>query len=277
MAKTIAPQLAASYRTPVYSAGSLPNSGVSGSAGPYSTYQPLPSYSPSSYNYTVPMTRAPTNVAQTATWLSDLYGQERQAGIQRNQERRDAVLAGYDQRVANNRLASDRNVQDVSQFGDSYRQDLASQYQQNLAKTRQSAMKRGIGNTTVQDTLNRGVTSDYDQGRLRLEDSLLQNRLGVSAQNNAYENALTGDRLQFLTNIEDQYPSVSDVSNLYLQAATENQSAAQTKKAQEAAKQAARDAKRDAMTAEMDLAAKNSQPYVPATNWEQWNFHNRGQ
>jgi hypothetical protein len=208
---------------------------------------------------------------------------DRQAGIQRNLGRRDAALAGYDQRIANNRQMMDayqpqfdaqqaaarqslgdaygtaqagyqdrynRNMAMVNQYGDSQRSDLNQKYQQQLGQANQAAIRSGLGNSTIGMNLNRGVTSDYNRNNLALNDSLLQNRLrtdqtlsgdylnsmiaggsamsGLQNQQNQYgtqlqqanlsrENQMTGDRLGFLAGYTDEYPTLADISNLYLQ------------------------------------------------------------
>lgn len=201
------------------------NAGRSGSGGMFGSYGALPGYNTPQFQataYTAPL--GPDGLplykglaANLAAGYANIGGQLAQWGQGENAARGTAILAGMDQRIANNRGAADASQGYADAYGDSQRRDLSDLYRQNLARSRQSAMQRGLGNTTIQSNLDRGVNADYARSNMQLEDSLLQNRLGILNQNRQYENQLTGDRLGFLAGIENPYPTYADVSNFGLQ------------------------------------------------------------
>lgn len=193
-----------------------------------------------------------TNLAQAAD-------QERQQMMQRAAQRQNAVIGGYDQQIANsrrlgdqgyNQLASnydqvaadaaatrERNMGRIDQYGNSMRQDLAIKNQQALAAAAQSAIKRGLGNTTITDSLVRGQNFDNTRQQMSLEDQLLQNRISTDSQlsgayqgvlqnraqglnqqfnqNLANENQLTSQRLGYIGGIQDDTQGFQNISNLY--------------------------------------------------------------
>lgn len=160
------------------------------------------------------------------------------------------MQTGYGQAQAGFLDRYSRGMADVNAFGNSQRSDLSQKYEQQLAQANQAAMRRGLGNTTVAGAMNRGVTSDYNRNSLALEDQLLQRRQATDQQlsgdylqslmggatavsglrnanlqnatqlqqaNLGRDAALSGDRLQFLASYTDEYPTLADISNLYLQ------------------------------------------------------------
>lgn len=221
--------------------------------------------------------------AKQAYALAGRAEQEGAAGRLANLNLGNDILAGYDQSIANNRALSDqyqtqfdagqttatnalqsgygqaqaglldrynRNMGMVNQYGDSQRSDLAQQYAKQLAASNQSAIRRGLGNTTIRDSLNRGVNSDYARNNLALEDSLLQDRLrtdqslsgdylnsliggatatsGLQERQNQYrtnlwdsnlarENQGSAQRLGFLSGITNDYPTSADYGSYLLQ------------------------------------------------------------
>lgn len=195
------------------------NAGVSGTGGIYGRFGELPRYNPTPYAYQdFNLTPGLTSLsAKRADLFSNVMSQAAQAGQQENAQRGQAILSGYSQRIANNRNLADQQMGYVDAYGASQRRALNEQKTQQLAASRQSALRRGLGNTTIQDSLDRGVNADYSRANMQLEDQLLQNRLNQNQTNIGLENQLTGDRLGFLASIENPYPSLADISNLYLQ------------------------------------------------------------
>jgi hypothetical protein len=193
--------------------------------------------------------------------LAMMADAERQASLKRAADRQNAVIGGYDQQIANSRLLGDqgystlagnydaiasdaaatrdRNMARVDQYGNSMRQDLNVKNRQALAASQQSAVKRGLGNTTITDSLTRGTNFDNTRQQLALEDQLLQNRIatdsslsaayqgtlqnraqGLAAQwnqNMNNENQLTSQRLGYLGGIQDDMSGLENISNLYSQ------------------------------------------------------------
>jgi hypothetical protein len=134
-----------------------------------------------------------------------------------------------------------RNMGRIDQYGQGARSDLNIKNQQALAAASQSAIKRGLGNTTIQDSLKRGQNFDNTRQMMNLNDQLLQSRISTdSSLSNAYQDTmqtraqflqsqraqklanerdLRGRQLQFIEGINDEGPSFNDVSNYYMQAA----------------------------------------------------------
>lgn len=206
-----------------------------------------------------PQTSAIAPGQATYASLAQAAEQERQLNMQRAAARQNAVIGGYDQQIANARLLGDqgysalagnydaltadalatreRNMGRIDQYGNSMRQDLAIKGQQALAAASQSAIKRGLGNTTISDSLIRGQTFDNTRQYMTLEDQLLQNRIatdsnlssvyqntlqnraeGLAAQwnrNMDTENQLTTNRLGYIGGIQDDTQGFQNVAGLY--------------------------------------------------------------
>lgn len=196
-----------------------PNVGVSGTSGYYGRLGSLSPYSPQPYTYTdyTPPATMTSISAQQAALQSNIMAQNAQAQQGENAQRGQAILSGYGQRIANNRGFADQQSGMIDAYGASQRLALEQQRQAQAANARQSAMSRGLGNTTIQDAMTRGVNADYARNQLGLNDQLLQNRLNQNQTNIGLENQLTGERLQFLGAIQNPYPTLADISNLYLQ------------------------------------------------------------
>jgi hypothetical protein len=184
---------------------------------------------------------------------------ERRSLYARAADRQNAVIGGYNQQIADSRAASaqgysqleadygaltadalatrQRNMDRINQYGNSMRQDLDIANQQRLAKARQSAIQRGLGNTTIQDSLVRGQNFDNTRQQLALEDQLLQNRIATDSQlSGAYQgalqtraqglntqrninvdrdNALAQSQLGYIGGIQDDMQGFQNVANLY--------------------------------------------------------------
>jgi hypothetical protein len=193
--------------------------------------------------------------------LAQAAEQERQLNMQRAAAQQNAVIGGYDQQITNARMLGDqgyanlatnydavaadamatreRNMGRIDQYGNSMRQDLAIKGQQALASANQSAIKRGLGNTTIADSLVRGQTFDNTRQYMTLEDQLLQNKIATDAnlsnayqstlqnraqalaaqwnQNMANENQLTTNRLGYIGGIQDDTQGFQNVAGLYSQ------------------------------------------------------------
>ena len=186
---------------------------------------------------------------------------ERIAQAQRATQRQGEVIGGYDTQITNSRargeegyqrLSDDyagvtadalatreRNMARVEQYGTSMRDDLNRKNTQNLAKASQSAIMRGLGNTTIHDSLVRGQNFDNNRQMMSLEDQLLQNRISTDSNlSNVYQNALqnraqmlgnqwnlntqsdnalaTG-RLNYIGGINENMDGFNSVANLYSQ------------------------------------------------------------
>ncbi len=209
--------------------------------------------------YSPAQTIAPIGANPSYVSLANAAQAERANMAQRAADRQNAVLGGYQQMIGNARtlgdqayntlqgnydaLAADakatreRNLARVDAYGNSMRQDLNVASQQAIAKARQSAIQRGLGNTTIQDSLVRGQQFDNQRQQLALEDQLLQNRISTDSnlsgayqaalgnraqalnnqanQNISTENQLGNARLGYLGNIQDDTQGFDRVSGLY--------------------------------------------------------------
>lgn len=152
---------------------------------------------------------------------------------------------GYDQLAANyapitaDALATrERNMARIDTYGDSMRSDLDIKNKQALAAASQSAIKRGLGNTTIQDSLVRGQNFDNTRQKMSLEDQLLQNRISTDAslssayqgalqnraqglasqwnQNISNDNTLASSKLGYIGGIKEDN-SYLDIANIYAQ------------------------------------------------------------
>lgn len=202
---------------------------------------------------------APIGANPSYVSLANAAQAERQNMAQRSADRQNAVLSGYGQQIANNRALGDqvyntldanygqvladasatrdRNMARVDQYGQSLRQDLDLKNRAALAAASQSAIQRGLGNTTIRDSLVRGQNFDNTRQMMSLEDSLLQNRIATDSQlsatyqgalanragalnqqanqNIGNENQLTSQRLGYLGGIQDDNSGFDRVAGLY--------------------------------------------------------------
>lgn len=156
--------------------------------------------------------------ALNAYALAERAKQEAAAGKLENRERGNTILAGYDQSIANNRAISDQIMAMNAGYGQSMQQQLQNDYAARLGASNQSAIRRGLGNTTIRDSLNRGVTSAYDLARMQLGDQLTQRNIGLATDALGRENQGTAQRLGFLGSIQNDYPTSADYGNYLLQA-----------------------------------------------------------
>lgn len=225
-----------------------------GSFPGYNPIAPVSAITPASYSRKTGV----TGVADY-TGLAQAADKERMAIAERANARQAAVIGGYDQQIANNRLLGDRGYQQlqanydpiaadaaatrernmgrIDQYGNSMRSDLDIKAQQQMAAAQQSAIQRGLGNTTVLNSLQRGAAFDNNRQKLALEDQLLQNRIATDSnlsgayqgilqnraqalgsqwnQNVQNENQLTGQRLGYIGGIQEDMTGFNNVANLY--------------------------------------------------------------
>jgi hypothetical protein len=154
---------------------------------------------------------------------------ERLAQQQRATARQQQVISGYDQLQADAFATRERNMGRVDQYGASMRQDLDIRNQQAIAAARQSAIKRGLGNTTIYDSLERGQQFDNTRQKLALEDQLLQNRISTDSSLSAQYQQMGDRRLGYIGGIQEDMSAFNSVANLYsqgLQMQNQNQQAA---------------------------------------------------
>ncbi len=222
----------------------------------YPTVQPVPTY-------TAPVPTSSIQPVRNMGYdqLAVAADKERQAMMARDAARQAQVMAGYQQQLENSRrlgeqgygrlqadyaplladaaATRERNMGRIDQYGNSMRQDLDIKSRQALAAAQQSAIQRGLGNTTIRDSLMRGQAFDNTRQQLALEDQLLQNRIATDSnlsgvyqgalqnraqglnqqwnQNIGVENQIQGNRLGYLGSIQENMDGFNNVANLYTQ------------------------------------------------------------
>jgi hypothetical protein len=101
------------------------------------------------------------------------------------------LAANYGQMTADADATRSRNMARIDQYGKSLRSDLDIKNKQALAAASQSAIKRGLGNMTIQDSLVRGQNFDNNRQMMSLEDQLLKNQISTDADlSKTYQSAL---------------------------------------------------------------------------------------
>jgi hypothetical protein len=210
--------------------------------------------------------------------LAQAAEQERQQQAQRATQRQETTIGGYDEQIAKSQMLGtqgyqalatnydavaadaaatrDRNMGRIDQYGASMRQDLDIKSKQAMAAATQSAIKRGLGGTTIYDSLQRGQQFDNTRQKLSLEDQLLQNKISTDSslssayqsvlqnraqglasqwnQNISNDNQLAGQKLNYIGNIQENMDGFNSVANLYsqqLQMENANQQAALNRQA----------------------------------------------
>lgn len=113
------------------------------------------------------------NQANNATYQQILAGYKAQQG--EYETRTNNISAGYSQMLADN-----QNV------GQADRVALQQQYARNAAMAQQSAVSRGLGNTSVLDSAQRGVNYDYQNSLIGLNDSLYRRQTDIQGQQLGY-------------------------------------------------------------------------------------------
>lgn len=229
------------YSTPDARFPAAPRAGQPGTFGAYGNLPALPQMPGQAYPYQ-PVTitgTAPKKItsqtAQATKSFGDYMAQERQAGIQRNLDRRNVVLEGYNQQIANARGLLDQNAADMAGYGASAKQSLEDNYKRALGAAKSSANKRGLGNTTILNNMERGADADLYRGQIALNDQLMGQKQAQNLSGLDRENALAASRLGFLQSYSDEFPALSDVGNLYVQSASAEETAALAKAAAKAA------------------------------------------
>ena len=155
--------------------------------------------------------------AITAARIAEQARQERLFGQAENRNRGNTILAGYDQNLANNRGISDRMIAENEGYGDSMRRQLYNDYKARGDASRQSAIRRGLGNTTITNSLQRGIDNQYDLASMQLGDQLTQRKIGLLGEGIGRENQGSAQRLGFLNSIQNDYPTSADYGNYLLQ------------------------------------------------------------
>jgi hypothetical protein len=132
--------------------------------------------------------------------LQNQYMQAKQA----NETRYGDINTGYSERYAD-------AMGTLGQFSDQDKADVNKRFDQNLAKSDQSAISRGLYNTTVTDSLRRGVEDDRGAELRRVNDAKLQRQLG-------YQTGLSKEQLDFQERRNDTYPDQGLMAQVAMEA-----------------------------------------------------------
>jgi hypothetical protein len=118
-----------------------------------------------------------------------------------------ANRARYEQTLAAYQMREQDVLRDLDQMGQNQLRDLTDYYTQETARTQQSAISRGLSNTTISDSLRQGVGDRYRRDLTRLNNDIAVRRMQAIA-------GLRGDTLRYQGSYQDPVPSFSDMSSL---------------------------------------------------------------
>lgn len=121
------------------------------------------------------------------------YGQQYQNYLNMAQQTYSNVLSGYQNLLQQQQQQSQgiqqgygqlaQGVQDQLQGAEAgQQQQLQNLYQHQLGQNTQSAIDRGLGNTTVLDSMQRGATNDQALAQSQLAGQFAQQRAGYQSQ-----------------------------------------------------------------------------------------------
>ena len=160
---------------------------------------------PGGYGY--PGGVAPTAGGGGNQLLMDYFAQQ-QGAVDKanaaNEARYQQGLGLYDKREAD-------AMGTLSQFSNQDKADVNRRADQAAAKTQQSAISRGLGNTTVVDALQRGVEEDRGAELRRVSDANLTRKLGVQLP-------VQKDKIDFIERRTDQAPDPGLMAQIAMKA-----------------------------------------------------------
>jgi hypothetical protein len=133
------------------------------------------------------------------------------------------------QAEANSRGAIMEALRNSSGVGETAQRRVSEQEQNARGATQQSAISRGLGNTTILDSLQRGVRRDANDARANIDEQVAARNADLwlrMAQNNAQfgqaqanaTRGMAGDISQFIAARNDVGPSLNDYAGLIQQA-----------------------------------------------------------
>lgn len=174
--------------------------------------------------------QASANAANQARYDEGLAGLR---GMQEGILGADGILP---QAERTSRGAIMQAIESSANMGRSARRRVDQQEQQGMSDTQQSAISRGLGNTTILDSLQRGVRQDANDARMDITDAEANRRSQLQmalANNNAnfgmqaanMFRGTQGDITNFIAARNDVGPDMGQYANL-IQQATAGQQAA---------------------------------------------------
>jgi hypothetical protein len=120
-------------------------------------------------------------------------------------------------------------LNDIKNVGASQLADINQREKSGIADVQQSAIGRGIGNTTVMDTMSAIPQRSAELARLSLADQQAQSRSNIRLQQAGQANAGANSISNFIANRNDIAPSIGDYAGL-VSAASQAQAANTTPK-----------------------------------------------
>lgn len=189
-----------------------------------------------------------------ATAMANLgpnYANAYESALSMNQQNYGNILTGYQQTMANQNQAQqkiqggygqlDTDVQGLIAGTDQAQlQANQDQYAANMGNMNQSAISRGLGNTTVTDALARGINLDKSKADTNTRNQFAQLQAGYKSniglagldyanQANLQNTALSGQQLGWMNSVTAPYPSAGQYGQLASQFGAAQQSAANQK------------------------------------------------
>lgn len=171
--------------------------------------------------------------------LAEQYGKSYKTALEQNQAMYSDIMGGYQQTIQNQTSAQDALAGGYTQLHDSVlgqiqgidtsqRQQIADDYTAAKGRSLQSAVTRGLGNTTVSDSMQRGLDFDKAKADIALSNQTsgllasYQSQLGQAGlrsreQSYAANTGQANQQLGFMNSVMAAYPKGSEYANLYAQ------------------------------------------------------------
>lgn len=146
------------------------------------------------------MKRQGINSGDVVKNLLGQYVNSYNEGKAANESRYADILKGFTQREAdaNSLLAG---------MGDTAKLNLNRQYDQAGSSAAQSAIGRGLTNSSAALNMQRGIEADRARSLMAIDEGLRKQALD-------YRTSLSGDRLNFMAQRNDQYPGLDQIGQL---------------------------------------------------------------
>jgi hypothetical protein len=146
------------------------------------------------------MKRKGINQGDVVKNLLSQYVNSYNEGKAANESRYADILKGFSQREAdaNSLLAG---------MGDTAKLNLNRQYDQAGSSAAQSAIGRGLTNSSAALNMQRGIEADRARSLMAIDEGLRKQALD-------YRTSLSGDRLNFMAQRNDQYPGLDQIGQL---------------------------------------------------------------
>lgn len=129
--------------------------------------------------------------------LTDSYQKSYDEAKKANEARYSEILQGY-------RNRQQQATKLIAGMGNTEYARINREYADMGGQATQSAIGRGLGNTTVLDSLQRGVQADRQTALNAAQEGVRRNLLNITT-------GLSGDTLQFMERRNDTYPDINQL------------------------------------------------------------------